>query len=157
MAVVKVPKTPKASFDRNRRPSALLLDQISHLEWAVLPAAQRSSGQLKTPKVKTEGQAAERIAQLTAMVLNASTAAASVKSRSVASAPFEPIVLPPLPKMPRAPRVSKKRTTKQRAPKKRAVVARAAVRQGRNAVKKTVPAPAAQRQRTAVRRPRAKR
>ncbi|MEP6594051.1 MAG: hypothetical protein ABJC51_10180, partial [Acidobacteriota bacterium] len=71
MAVIKVPKTPKRAFDKNRRPSALLLDQIAHLEWAALPASQRKPHQLPKRKVRTEAQAAERVGQLTALVLEA--------------------------------------------------------------------------------------
>lgn len=69
MAVVRVPKTPKSSFNPRRRPSALLLDQVRHLEWAALPAAQRRpGGDLPKRQVATEGAAAERVAQLTAIV-----------------------------------------------------------------------------------------
>ena len=59
MAKVRVPRTPKKAFDRTRRPSSLLLGQIEHLEWAVLPAAQRKPDQLPARKVKSEAQAAE--------------------------------------------------------------------------------------------------
>jgi hypothetical protein len=93
---VRVPKTPQSSFDKNRRPSKLLLDQIKHLEWAVLPASQRKPRQLaKYQQVRTEAQAAERIAQLTDMLLKA--------KEEGQIQPFEPgvqpkVVLPPLPK-----------------------------------------------------------
>jgi hypothetical protein len=75
MTPIKVPKTPRSSFNTDRRPSTLLLDQIEHLEWAALPAWQRKPRLLaryRKHRVKTEQQAADRIAQLTAMVLNAS-------------------------------------------------------------------------------------
>ena len=67
MAVIKVPKTPKKSFNKNRPASVLLLGQIEHLEWAVLPASRRSPLARKR-QVKTEGQAAERVAQLLAVL-----------------------------------------------------------------------------------------
>ncbi|MES1255396.1 MAG: hypothetical protein ABUS56_07310 [Acidobacteriota bacterium] len=100
MAVIKVPKTPKKAFDVHRRPSALLLGQIAHLEWAALPAAQRKPGQLPRRRVKTEGQAAERVAQLTTLVFAAQ------------AAPREPgpaalVTLPPLPAVPAAPAASR--------------------------------------------------
>jgi hypothetical protein len=96
MAIVKVPKTPKSSFNKNRRPSALLLDQIKHLEWAALPASQRKPHQLaKYRQVKTESQAAERIAQLTTMVLKAKEGGV----RPPAEDGLQPkVALPPLPK-----------------------------------------------------------
>ena len=69
MPVVRVPKTPKSSFNPDRRPSALLLEQIRHLEWAALPAAQRGpEGDLPRQRVTTEGAAAERIAQLASLI-----------------------------------------------------------------------------------------
>lgn len=103
MAEVRVPKTPKKAFDGTRRPSSLLLGQIEHLEWAVLPAFQRKPDQLPTAKVKSEAQAAERVAQLMKMLRE--SGAAPVMARSAApgtaakaSAPV-PVILPPLPKI----------------------------------------------------------
>ena len=74
MAVIRVPKTPKKAFDPGRDPSELLLKQIEHLEWAVLPASQRKPGRLPKRKVKTEAQAAERVGQLTQMISAAQAA-----------------------------------------------------------------------------------
>lgn len=116
MAKVRVPRTPRQALDRARRPSALLLGQIEHLEWAVLPASQRKPDQLPTRKVKSEAQAAERVAQLTKM-LHESHAAAAAKAALRAGAPDEaPAVLPPLPKV--APR--RKRRPAKRRPANRA-------------------------------------
>jgi hypothetical protein len=112
MAVVRVPRTPKSSFNKDRRPSALLLDQIKHLEWAALPAAQRKPKQIaRHPKVKSEAQAAERIAQLTTMVLDAKNA----RPYAAPADGVQPkVTLPPLPKVPRTRRASKKRPTGRR-------------------------------------------
>jgi hypothetical protein len=112
MAIIKVPKTPGKAFDRNRRPSDLLLKQIEHLEWAALPAAHRKPGHLPTRKVKTEAQAAERVAQLTNMVLAAHDAPVPA-----VPGPRAPVVLPPLPKAgPRAgTRSAVKRAAKAKA------------------------------------------
>src|SRR5438045_2873976 len=77
MATIKVPKTPKKAFNRNRRPSALLLNQIAHLEWAVLPASRRKPHQLPRQRVTTEAQAAERVGQLPTMLFEAKAAAAA--------------------------------------------------------------------------------
>mgnify|MGYP001430214982 CR=1 FL=1 len=76
MAVIKIKKTPRSSYNDRRKPSQLLLDQIGHLEWAVLPAAKRRTLR-KTPPVKTEAQAAARVAQLMALLLEAKESAAS--------------------------------------------------------------------------------
>ncbi len=76
MAVIKIKKTPRSSYNDRRKPSQLLLDQIGHLEWAVLPAAKRRTLR-KTPPVKTEAQAAARVAQLMALLLEAKASAAS--------------------------------------------------------------------------------
>jgi len=84
MAVVKVPKTPKRAFDKGRRPSALLRGQIAHLVWAALPASQRNPGSLPEIDVRTEGQAAERIAELTTIVLQQSVAPADTPAPQLA-------------------------------------------------------------------------
>ncbi len=64
MAVIKVPKTPKRAFNPDRPPSGLLRAQVEHLE----AAAQRVQGALRHRKVRTEGQAALYIQQLTAQL-----------------------------------------------------------------------------------------
>jgi hypothetical protein len=98
MPVIKVPKTPRKAFDPSRRPSSLLLKQIEHLEWAALPASQRKPNQLPKQKVKTEGQAADRVGQLTQMVVEAAKAARP--SDGVPAAPAARVTLPPLPPHP---------------------------------------------------------
>ena len=115
MAVIKVPKTPKKAFNTHRRPSALLLGQIAHLEWAVLPAAQRQEHQLPTQTVTTEGQAAERVAQLSMLVLAASAPAAA------GEVVLGPVTLPPLPPGPTNPPAQRRhaRSTKKAARKAR--------------------------------------
>ena len=40
MAVIRVPKTPKQAFNKNRPASKLLKSQVEHLEWAVRPASR---------------------------------------------------------------------------------------------------------------------
>lgn len=137
MVVVKVPKTPKSSFDKNRRPSALLLDQIKHLEWAALPASQRKPKQIaKYPKVKTEAQAAERIAQLTTMVLKAKEEGVQPSEDGVQPK----VVLPPLPKVtvtaPRTRKVKKARKKKTKASKRNTRSARPSARKSRARAKR---------------------
>src|SRR5260221_13933960 len=100
MAVIKVPKTPKKAFNPLRRPSALLLKQIEHLEWAVLPASQRTTDQLPKQRVKTEGQAAERIGQLTTM-LSASTSRPLARADASGAGMAAPGTLPPISPLPK--------------------------------------------------------
>lgn len=65
MADVIVPKTPKKAFNPDRRPSSLITSQVEHLEAAV--GIFREPGQRRTGP-RTEGEAAEYIAQLTAQL-----------------------------------------------------------------------------------------
>lgn len=135
MVVVRVPKTPKKAFDKNRRPSALLLSQIEHLEWAVLPALQRKPGQLPKEKVKTEAQAAERVAQLTKMLLQSKVAAAPAPAAPTAAA----VTLPPLPQVPtESPaRKSRRRTKKSSTSRRRKTAKKSARRSARKSTRKT--------------------
>ncbi len=135
MAVMKVPKTPRKAFDPHRRPSALLLSQIEHLEWAALPAAQRKPGCLPAARVRTEGQAAARIAQLTRIIRDAAGA-----EPARAPGTFAPVQLPPLPRVPtrdgskrRTPSkaVAKRRRAKPAAKPRAAAAKRPAIRRSR--------------------------
>ncbi len=98
MAVIRVKKTPRSSFNDRRRPSALLLDQIAHLEWAVLPAAKRKSRaraaatKRVAARLKTEAQASARVAQLMALL---------VEAKEPAAAKPAALKLPPLPRAPK--------------------------------------------------------
>ena len=122
MAVIRVPKTPKKAFNKNRRPSALLLGQIEHLEWAVLPASQRKPQQLPKRKVTTEAQAAERVARLTTMVLAAKALAVPPPA---GAAVLVPVTLPPLPPVPTDPRAKRPLTpSKTKSPTVRRTVQR---------------------------------
>jgi hypothetical protein len=114
MAVIRVPKTPKKAFDRNRRASSLLLKQIEHLEWAVLPASQRTPEQLPRKKVKTEAQAAERVGQLTMMVF-AAHADKEAAPITPAQASRTPVVLPPIPRLPRRESAARKHGSRPRS------------------------------------------
>jgi hypothetical protein len=95
MAIIKVPKTPKKAFNAQRPPSELLKQQIQHLEWAVRPASQRKPGMIKVRGVRTEGEAADRIQQLTAQL----------REQQVAPVTVTPDIAPPA----RAPHTKVKR------------------------------------------------
>lgn len=72
--MIKVPKTPKRAFNKDRPASDLLKSQIKHLEWASRPAAERKPGKLRIKLPRTEGEAAARIGKLTQQVIEQSTA-----------------------------------------------------------------------------------
>jgi hypothetical protein len=65
MADVIVPNTPKNAFNPDRPPSGLITSQVEHLEAAL--GVFREPGQRRTGP-RTEGEAAEYIAQLTAQL-----------------------------------------------------------------------------------------
>jgi hypothetical protein len=65
VTIIKVPKTPKSAFDKNRPASSLLQAQIEHLEAAVglyQPPRKRAA---RKPRQRTEGEAAAYIGELT--------------------------------------------------------------------------------------------
>jgi len=66
MTVIKVPKPPESAFNMNRPVSALLKNQILHLQEAELRFAARDQTNIYINDIKTEGQAAEYIRQVTA-------------------------------------------------------------------------------------------
>jgi hypothetical protein len=66
MLRIPVPKTPKAAFNPERRAGTLLKAQLTHLEWAVRPAAERRPGRFDVPTDLTEAQVAARIERLMA-------------------------------------------------------------------------------------------
>src|SRR5215216_6577833 len=65
MAAIRIPKTPARAFNKHRPISKLLKSQIEHLEWAIRPASERKPYQLPKSSIRTEGEAAARIAELT--------------------------------------------------------------------------------------------
>lgn len=89
MAVIPVRKTPKRAFDPHRRPSQLLKDQLTHLEWAARPASERKPGDFRPRMPRTEAEAATRIAKLTRLILarGAAPGAAAVSPAADRPAP----------------------------------------------------------------------
>ena len=63
---IKVPKTPKSAFNKNRPASDLLKAQLEHLEAASGNYQSESSARRKAAKPLTEGDVANRIHALTA-------------------------------------------------------------------------------------------
>jgi hypothetical protein len=65
VAVINVPKTPEEAFNPRRRPGTLIQHQLTHLEWAIRPAAERTQARFRVRPAKTEAEAAARIEKLT--------------------------------------------------------------------------------------------
>src|SRR5262245_25798953 len=70
MAVIRVPKTPRKAFNKSRPISNLLKAQLEHLEAVVYPAPNPGARTMRLarpakPVVRTEGQAAAYIQELT--------------------------------------------------------------------------------------------
>jgi hypothetical protein len=65
MAVIRVPKPPKSAYNPRRRPGTLIQNQLTHLQWAALPAGERKPGKFRVKPAKTEAEAAARIETLT--------------------------------------------------------------------------------------------
>jgi hypothetical protein len=66
MARITVPKPPRSAYNPGRPAGTLLQAQLTHLEWAVRAAGERTGGKRDAPSGITEGQVAERIEQLMA-------------------------------------------------------------------------------------------
>lgn len=68
MAVIKVPKPPRSAINKDRLISSLLKSQIAHLQEVEkqLPPEQRTGVDINS--IKTEGQAAEYIREITAVL-----------------------------------------------------------------------------------------
>ena len=79
MAIIKVPKPPASAFNPERRVSALLKNQLIHLQEAEfrLPANLQTNVYINA--IKTEREAADYIAQVTAALHQAHANAAAAK------------------------------------------------------------------------------
>ena len=87
MAIIPVPKPPKSAHDPNRRVSALLIAQINHLQHAErrLPLRYRSDTYVHA--VKTEGEAARYIREVTEAIHRAHDDAAAQRREHSAKKP----------------------------------------------------------------------
>ncbi|HXM23354.1 MAG TPA: hypothetical protein VN948_19010 [Terriglobales bacterium] len=65
MAVIKVPKPPRSAFNKNRPVSALLKNQVLHLQQAEFRLPVRQQTNIYINKIRTEGEAAEYIERVT--------------------------------------------------------------------------------------------
>jgi hypothetical protein len=66
MAVIQIPKPPPNAFNKHRPISALLKNQIVHLQEAEFRLPARQQTNIYINRIRTEGEAAEYIRQVTA-------------------------------------------------------------------------------------------
>jgi hypothetical protein len=66
MAIIKVPKPPQSAMNKDRPISSLLKTQIEHLQEAEFRLPARAQTNIYINAIKTEGQAADYIRQVTA-------------------------------------------------------------------------------------------
>ncbi len=78
MTVIKVPRPPESAFNKERRVSSLLRTQLEHLQEAEFRLPARDQTNIYINAIKTEGEAAEYIGQVTAKL----QAAHALKGRS---------------------------------------------------------------------------
>jgi hypothetical protein len=78
MTVIKVPKPPRSAYDPNRPVSSLLKMQVEHLSEAEKRLPLRYRSEIYVNAIKTEGDAAEYIRQVT-MGIHAAHADAAVR------------------------------------------------------------------------------
>ena len=83
MTLIHVPRPPKSAFDPSRPVSGLLKAQMEHLHQAAskLPAQYRS--EIYVGAIKTEGEAANYIREVTEAIHNAHGDAAAARKRVV--------------------------------------------------------------------------
>jgi hypothetical protein len=88
--IIKVPKTPKSAFDKNRPASDLLKAQLEHLEAAVGNYRRRPPAKRKRGSPLTEGQVAILIHELTRRLhpLGAAARSASTATGNPIEEPF---------------------------------------------------------------------
>ena len=65
MTVIKVPIPPESAFNKQRRVSSLLRTQLEHLQEAEFRLPARDQTNVYINAIKTEGEAAEYIGQVT--------------------------------------------------------------------------------------------
>jgi hypothetical protein len=66
MAIIKVPKPPQSAMNKERPISSLLKTQLEHLQQAEFRLPARAQTNVYINAIKTEGQAADYIRQVTA-------------------------------------------------------------------------------------------
>ncbi|MBZ5534109.1 MAG: hypothetical protein LAO20_21990 [Acidobacteriia bacterium] len=81
MTLIAVPRPPKSAHDPNRRISTLLISQIDHLQHAERRLPLRYRTNIYVHAVKTEGEAARYIREVTEAIHRAHDDAAAQRGR----------------------------------------------------------------------------
>ena len=85
MAMIHVPRPPKSSMNPNRRVSSLLLTQVEHMHTAEKRLPHRYHTDIYVNAIKTEGEAARYISEVTKAIHRAHEDAARQRAKSVPS------------------------------------------------------------------------
>ena len=89
MTIIRVPKTPASAFNKNRPVSSLLKTQLEHLQRAEFRLPAELQTNIYINAIKTEGEAAEYIGEVTrrlhAAHARGTVVAAKPKTRRVAT------------------------------------------------------------------------
>jgi len=87
MATIKVPKPPNSAFNKERRVSSLLRAHLEHLQRAEFRLPAELQTNIYINAIKTEGEAAEYIGQVTARLhaAHAGMGAPKAKGKKVTS------------------------------------------------------------------------
>lgn len=81
MTLIHVPRPPKSAFDPNRPVSALLKSQMEHLRHASSNLPLRYRSEIYVNAIKTEGEAARYIHEVTEAIRSAHGDAAVARAR----------------------------------------------------------------------------
>jgi hypothetical protein len=83
MTLIHVPRPPKSSYDPNRPVSALLKAQIDYLHHAARRLPLRYRSEIYVNAIKTEGEAARYIREMTQAIHDAHADAAAARVKAV--------------------------------------------------------------------------
>jgi len=84
MALIHVPRPPASAMNRDRPISSLLKSQLQHFRVAHRNLPRRYQSEFYVNAIKTEGEAAEYIRQVTEGIHKAHAAAAAKRARTTA-------------------------------------------------------------------------
>jgi hypothetical protein len=82
MTLIKVPRPPKSAYDPNRPVSALLKAQIDYLHHAARRLPLRYRSKIYVNAIKTEGEAARYIREVTQAIQDAHADAAAARVKT---------------------------------------------------------------------------
>jgi len=96
MKIIKVPKPPRDAFDKNRPLSSLLRTQLDHLQHAELRLPAHHQSLLYVNAIRTEGEAAQYIEQVTSNIHSAHKNQEYVPHQDALWMPIIPATVPTL-------------------------------------------------------------